>query len=68
MWLTIVGVITQMSGALLTVVYRHPALGHGLMQESYDPKRNKVGSIIGIVLIVVGAGVAIAGAIVQEQG
>ena len=54
MWLVIVGVVVQLLGSLLTILYRHPALGHSLMLESYNARANKVGGIIGIVLVIVG--------------
>ncbi len=66
MWLVIVGVVVQLLGSLLTILYRHPALGHSLILESYNARANKVGGTIGIALVPVGAGLAIAGAITQS--
>ena len=62
--LIIIGASLQLVGVVCSYTFSDPALGHGLMTESFDPRRQTWGARIGLVCTIVGFCVSVGAALV----
>ncbi len=53
--LSLVGIVVGLIGVVLLYVFHDPSAGHGMMLESWNPKRERVGARCGLGLVVLGA-------------
>jgi len=53
--LSLVGIVVGLIGVVLLYVFHDPSTGDGIMLESWNPKREKVGARCGLGLVVLGA-------------
>lgn len=64
---SLVGLSFVLLGTLMLYVFHDPRFGHHLMLESWNPRREKWGARIGLVLAIVGAGLQVFAVIVGAR-
>jgi hypothetical protein len=65
--LSLCGIVVATVGVVLLYVFHDPTYGHGLMLETSNTRREKVGARSGLLLVVLSAALQVAAVIVASQ-